>query len=145
MRVAGWVASHPHRPIQPLDQTIKVAPPFLKSLRHNFYPLHHIEGISSHVSVHPAYLMQHLPHRVVQNAHKSYSNATEQAMAVRREVLISLLPYMSRDRVGTPEWYAHMADACTSRYTSHLPVSEFHEARARDGVRKAACPRSDPG
>ena len=58
-------------------------------------------------------------------AHKSYTNATEQAVAVRREVLISLLPYMSRDRVGTPEWYAHMADACATRYTSHLPISKF--------------------
>lgn len=58
-------------------------------------------------------------------AHKSYSNVTEQAVAVRREVLISLLPYMSRDRVGTPQWYAHMANACATRYTSHLPVSRF--------------------
>lgn len=58
-------------------------------------------------------------------AHKSYANATEQAVAVRREVLISLLHYMSRDHVGTPEWYAQMADACATRYTSPLPVSRF--------------------
>ncbi|KZT65046.1 hypothetical protein DAEQUDRAFT_717165 [Daedalea quercina L-15889] len=57
--------------------------------------------------------------------HKDYSNASEQAVAVRRELLVSLLPYMGRDRVGTPEWYAQMADACASRYTAHLPMSQF--------------------
>ena len=58
-------------------------------------------------------------------AHQTYTNATEQAVAVRREVLISLLPYMSRDQVGLPGWYAHMAGACATRYTSHLSVSKF--------------------
>ncbi|KAH9917311.1 uncharacterized protein B0H18DRAFT_1034860 [Fomitopsis serialis] len=57
--------------------------------------------------------------------HQPYSNASEHVLAVRRQLLVSLLPYMHREHVGTPEWYAQMAEECATQYTARLPLSKF--------------------
>ena len=57
--------------------------------------------------------------------HQNAANATAQAMQVRRELIASLVPYMKREDVGTPEWFAHIAHGCATRFTAHLPSSSF--------------------
>ncbi|KZT72895.1 hypothetical protein DAEQUDRAFT_685254 [Daedalea quercina L-15889] len=57
--------------------------------------------------------------------HQPFSNASAQAVIVRRAIYVSLLPYMGRDNVGTPDWYAHMAEGCATRYIAHLPMAKF--------------------
>ncbi|KAH9839820.1 uncharacterized protein C8Q71DRAFT_744328 [Rhodofomes roseus] len=57
--------------------------------------------------------------------HQPFSSAFLQAVTLRRELFVSLLPYMHRERIGTPEWYAQIAEGCATRYTAHLPVSRF--------------------
>lgn len=57
--------------------------------------------------------------------HQPYSNATAQAAAVRRALMVSLLPYMRPDHVDTPRWYAEMAEDCATRHLAHFPVTKF--------------------
>ncbi|EPT03515.1 hypothetical protein FOMPIDRAFT_1047052 [Fomitopsis schrenkii] len=60
--------------------------------------------------------------------HQPYSNASAQAAAaaaVRRALMVSLLPYMRRDHIDTPQWYAQMAVDCATRHVAHLPVNRF--------------------
>ena len=55
--------------------------------------------------------------------HQDGANVTAQVMQVRRELIASLVPYMKREDVGTPEWFAHIAHGCATRFTAHLPSS----------------------
>ncbi|KZT72896.1 hypothetical protein DAEQUDRAFT_722527 [Daedalea quercina L-15889] len=57
--------------------------------------------------------------------HQPYSNASAQAIAVRRAVYVSLQPYIGRDHVGAPDWYANMAEGCATKHTAYLPTGKF--------------------
>lgn len=57
--------------------------------------------------------------------HQENTNATAQAVLVRRELIASLLPYMQREDVGASEWFAQIAHGCATRFTAHLPSSSF--------------------
>ncbi|KZT65017.1 hypothetical protein DAEQUDRAFT_697780 [Daedalea quercina L-15889] len=62
--------------------------------------------------------MQHL-------LHQPEVNVTAQLTRVRRQLIISLIPYMHRENVGEPEWFAEIAHRCAARFTDHLPRAEF--------------------
>ena len=57
--------------------------------------------------------------------HQPYSDASAQAAAVRRALMVSLLPYMRPEDVDTPQWYAQIADDCATRHLAHFPVERF--------------------
>ncbi|TFY62113.1 hypothetical protein EVJ58_g4070 [Rhodofomes roseus] len=52
-------------------------------------------------------------------------NAWARAAAVRKQLIVSLIPYMHGSAIGTPEWFADIARECAERFTSHLPTSNF--------------------
>ncbi|KAH9916336.1 uncharacterized protein B0H18DRAFT_1038662 [Fomitopsis serialis] len=57
--------------------------------------------------------------------HQSVVNASAQAAAVRKQLIVSLVPYMHRGAIGTLEWFADIAHGCAARFTESLPVSKF--------------------
>ncbi|KAH9916340.1 uncharacterized protein B0H18DRAFT_1215123 [Fomitopsis serialis] len=62
--------------------------------------------------------LQHLLHQPV-------VNASAQAAAVRKQLIVSLVPYMHRGAIGTPEWFVDIAHGCAARFTERLPVSRL--------------------
>ncbi|KZT65016.1 hypothetical protein DAEQUDRAFT_731866 [Daedalea quercina L-15889] len=57
--------------------------------------------------------------------HQPLANVSEQVSAVRKQLIVSLSPYMQRPGVGEPEWFAQTAQNCATRFTAHLPVDKF--------------------
>jgi len=62
--------------------------------------------------------MRHLLHQPV-------TNVTERLARVRRQLIVSLIPYMHREDIGEPAWFARIARDCAARFTEHLPQAEF--------------------
>ncbi|KZT65050.1 hypothetical protein DAEQUDRAFT_731911 [Daedalea quercina L-15889] len=52
-------------------------------------------------------------------------NSSAQAAAVRKQLMVSLIPYMHREAIGESEWFANIARDCATRFTAGLPVSRF--------------------
>ncbi|KAH9839790.1 uncharacterized protein C8Q71DRAFT_855099 [Rhodofomes roseus] len=44
---------------------------------------------------------------------------------VRKQLIVSLIPYMPRANIGKPEWFAAIARNCAVRFTDHLPRTGF--------------------
>lgn len=57
--------------------------------------------------------------------HQQPANRTEQVYLVRKQLIVSLLPYMQRPSMGEREWFAHTAHSCVARFTAHLPAGRF--------------------
>lgn len=57
--------------------------------------------------------------------HQRPANRTEQVFLVRKQLIVSLLPYMQAPGVGEPEWFADTARRCAARFTAHLPAERF--------------------
>jgi len=57
--------------------------------------------------------------------HQPVVNASAQTAVVRKQLMVSLVPYMHRGAIGTPEWFVDIARGCAARFTERLPVSRF--------------------
>ena len=57
--------------------------------------------------------------------HKPVINASTQAADVRRQLIVSLMPYMHKEEIGEAQWFADIAHDCAARFTKRLPVSRF--------------------
>lgn len=68
--------------------------------------------------------------------HEPAANRTEQVYLVRKQLVVSLLPYMQRPGVGEREWFAQTARSCAGRFTAHLPAEKFtkQERVLRDAI-----------
>ncbi|KZT64380.1 hypothetical protein DAEQUDRAFT_769734 [Daedalea quercina L-15889] len=76
--------------------------------------------------------MQHLLHQPV-------VNAITQLTRMRKQLVISLVPYMHREIVEKQGWFAEFAHRCAVRFAFHLPRAEFtkHERVLHHAVAEA--------
>ncbi|KAH9926914.1 uncharacterized protein B0H18DRAFT_1004463, partial [Fomitopsis serialis] len=57
--------------------------------------------------------------------HSPAANVSEHMVLLRKQLVVSLIPYMPREHIGSPDWFANIAYNCAESFAGWLPMERF--------------------